>query len=222
MIYILTQAGHNKEISEDTVLVGGTIYSNMFEVVDVPKEGFVCVADGVGGNNAGEKASSFVLEALSDYKWIDDESIKKKVNEINENLIDLGKEDSTLFNMATTLSGVYMCNGVFYVIHVGNTRVYAMQGHYLKQLTSDHTVYNWLKSLGRLEEAETCNKNEITSCFGGCEKKLLDKFYVQSVNEVQTLLLTSDGIHEYVSIDDLEDIINSDISNEDKLSLIHI
>lgn len=220
MIYVMTQAGHGKDISEDTVLVGCQIYSNVTDMVEVPDEGLICVADGVGGNNAGEEASSFVLEALADYQWSDDDAMREKLMEINRQLIAMSKEDSKLSNMATTLSGVCIKDGELKIVHVGNTRVYAMQGHYLKQLTSDHTVYNWLKSLGRIEEAEACNKNEITSCFGGGDEKLLEKLYVQSVNEVKTLLLTSDGIHEYVSIDDLEDIINSDIPNDEKCNAI--
>ncbi len=220
MIYVMTQAGHGKDISEDTVLVGSQIYSNVTDTVDIPAEGLICVADGVGGNNAGEEASSFVLNALSDYQWSDEDAMREKLVEINRKLVSNSKEDVRLTNMATTMSGVYIKTGELKIIHVGNTRVYAMQGHYLKQLTSDHTVYNWLKSLGRTEEAEACNKNEITSCFGGGDEKLIEKLYIQSVNEVKTLLLTSDGIHEYVSIDDLEDIINSDIPNDEKCSAI--
>lgn len=216
MIYVMTQAGHGRDVSEDTVLVGDQIYSNVTDTVEVPDEGLICVADGVGGNNAGEEASSFVLESLSDYHWSDDDAMREKLMEINQQLIAMSKEDSKLSNMATTLSGVCVKDGELKIIHVGNTRVYAMQGHYLKQLTSDHTVYNWLKCLGRIEEAEACNKNEITSCFGGGDERLIEKLYIQSVNEVKTLLLTSDGIHEYVSIDDLEDIINSDIPNDEK------
>ncbi len=220
MIYVMTQAGHGKDISEDTVLVGSQVYSNVTDTVDIPAEGLICVADGVGGNNAGEEASSFVLNALSDYQWSDEDAMREKLVEINRKLVSNSKEDVRLTNMATTMSGVYIKAGELKIIHVGNTRVYAMQGHYLKQLTSDHTVYNWLKSLGRTEEAEVCNKNEITSCFGGGDEKLIEKLYIQSVNEVKTLLLTSDGIHEYVSIDDLEDIINSDIPNDEKCSAI--
>ena len=220
MIYVMTQAGQGKDISEDSVLVGNQVYSNVTDTVDIPAEGLICVADGVGGNNAGEEASSFVLNALSDYQWSGESAMREKLIDINHQLVSNSKEDARLTNMATTLSGVYFKDGELKIIHVGNTRVYAMQGHYLKQLTSDHTVYNWLKSLGRTEEAEACNKNEITSCFGGGDEKLIEKLYIQSVNEVKTLLLTSDGIHEYVSIDDLEDIINSDIQNDEKCGAI--
>lgn len=220
MIYIMTHAGVGKEISEDNVLVGTQIYSDVTDTADTPEDGFVCVADGVGGNNAGEEASSFVLNALAECEWFDDAEFREKLEEINGHLIAVSKENSKLANMATTLSGIYIKDGELKVFHIGNTRVYVMQGHYLKQITSDHTVYNWLKSLGRMEEAETCNKNEITNCFGGGDEKLIGKLQIISVNAAKTMLITSDGIHEYVNLDDLEDILNSDITNEDKCRAI--
>lgn len=216
----MTKAGHGKDVSEDTVLVGDQLYSNVIETVEFPENGLICVADGVGGNNAGEEASAFVLNALAGYQWTDDEATRTKLLDINHQLIGASNKDKSLYHMATTMSGICLKDGVLHIIHVGNTRVYAMQGRYLKLLTSDHTTYNWLKSLGRTEEAENCNKDEITNCFGGGNDKLIEKLYVQSINEAKTMLLTSDGIHEYVSIDDLEDIINSDISNEEKCDAI--
>lgn len=220
MIYIMTRAGEGKETSEDSVLVGSQLYSDVMDTAEIPENGFVCVADGVGGNQAGEIASSFVLEALSECGWEEDEALRKKLKEINHQLIEEGRGDQSRRNMATTLSGLCFEGDQMKLVHIGNTRIYAMQGHYLKQLTSDHTVYNWLKSLGRTEEAEACNKNEITSCFGGGDEKLMERLQILPVNPVRTLLLTSDGIHEHVGIDDLEDILNSDISDDEKCGAI--
>ncbi len=220
MIYIMTRAGEGKETSEDSVLVGSQLYSDVMDAAEIPENGFVCVADGVGGNQAGEIASSFVLEALSECGWDEDDAMREKLREINHLLIENSLSDPERRNMATTLSGICFRGEQMKLIHVGNTRIYAMQGHYLKQLTSDHTVYNWLKSLGRTEEAEACNKNEITSCFGGGDEKLMEKLQILPVNTGRTLLITSDGIHEYVSIDDLEDILNSDIPDDEKCGAI--
>ena len=191
MIYIMTHAGEGKEISEDAVLVGRQLFSDTTDISDVPDDGFVCVADGVGGNSAGEEAAAFVLNALTNSGWDDDSVLREKLMKINRQLIAQSTEDPSRRNMATTLSGICVKGEELKLLHIGNTRIYVMQGHYLKQLTSDHTVYNWLKSLGRSDEAEACNKNEITSC-----------------------------LHEYVSIDDLEDILNSDIPNSEKCTAI--
>lgn len=220
MIYIMTHAGAGKEISEDAVLVGNHLYCDVTDTADIPKTGFICVADGVGGSNAGEEASSFVLNSLLEYGWEADDAMRARLKAINEKLIAASRADGSLTNMATTLSGICVKDGEMKLVHIGNTRICVMQGHYLKQLTSDHTVYNWLKSLGRTEEAEACNKNEITSCFGGGDEKLIERLQILPVNTAKTLLITSDGIHEYVSIDELEGIINSDIPNDGKCSAI--
>ena len=222
MIYIDTRKGKHHKLSEDAVLVGDIILSNENNVLPIPKVGFVCVADGVGGNNGGADAAIFLLESLvQDNMLRAPEKLKERLTEINLTLIQEGKQNLAKANMATTLTGVFLSDVSNYLMHVGNTRAYVMQGQYLKQITQDHTVYNLLKSMGRYAEAETCNRNEITNCFGGGEEELLSKLYVKEIPYFNKLLLTSDGIHEYVDIDLLENILNdSAIPDEAKCDQI--
>ncbi len=100
--------------------------------------------------------------------------------------------------------------------YIGNTRAYIKQGKYLKQITSDHTTYNWLRSSGQSEAAEKSNKSEITNCFGGKNPSLLSKLYIADCQEFSLALLTSDGIHEYLDLDTLESIISGEGSLEAK------
>lgn len=109
--------------------------------------------------------------------------------------------------MATTLTGFYVRDRIFNVVHIGNTRAYVKQGKYLKQITSDHTTYNWLLSRGQTEAAEKSNKSEITNCFGGKNPKLLSKLYIAESQMFSLALLTSDGVHEYVDLDAMESVI---------------
>ena len=221
MIYVATRAGKHHEKSEDTVLVGELILANEEDTLPIPKEGFVCVADGVGGNQGGACASSFVPEnILSIASPIDAETLKEELIRINDLLIHEGTADMNLSSMATTLTGLFLRDNERFLIHVGNTRAYTKQGRYLKQITQDHTVYNWLQKTGRFEEAEACNKNEITNCFGGGNASLLSKLYVIEIGDFTQILLTSDGVHEYVDIDLLEDILNDESSGEDKCNSI--
>ena len=102
-----------------------------------------------------------------------------------------------------------------YLFHVGNTRIYGLQGSYLKQLTEDQTTYQWLLNIGQIEAAEKCNKNEITNCLGGGNAQYGSGVCVKensALSSYKRILLTSDGIHEYVSIDDLEDFMYGNIS----------
>ena len=80
----------------------------------------------------------------------------------------------------------------------------------MKQLTIDDTTLNYLIETGRLtaEEAESFDrKNEITACFGGGRADLF-KIKLNNIESVTSpILFTSDGIHDFLSIDQMEDII---------------
>lgn len=218
MIYAATHIGKNHFTSEDAVLVGSEILRNTEAVIEYPKAGFICIADGVGGNGGGDQASQLVLEELLllDRKTV---SMQEGLHGINEDLIQKAK-DAGLPDMATTLTGLYLSDDGCQLLHVGNTRAYIKQGKYLKQITSDHTTYNWLKSTGQTEAAEACNKSEITNCFGGRDPLLLSKLVITDIAPFSMMILTSDGIHDHVDIDDLENIICGEVPMEEKCSRI--
>ena len=216
MIYVATKCGKSHSASEDTALVGTEIFVNTNATVPFPQLGFICVADGVGGNCGGAKASSYICTALAEAEGLHPDMLQHYLCEENEALIQLSNKASEYSNMATTLSGVYVVDDEMFLFHVGNSRVYAKQGNYLKQLTSDHTTYNWLLSTGNAEAALVCNKSEITNCFGGGNASLISKLTVARCNNFSSLLLTSDGIHDYVDIDHLESILNGDAAGEEK------
>lgn len=216
MIYVATKCGKSHSASEDTALVGTEVFVNTNAAVPFPQLGFICVADGVGGNCGGAKASSYICTALAEAEGLHPDMLQHYLCEENEALIQLSNKASEYSNMATTLSGVYVVDDEMFLFHVGNSRVYAKQGNYLKQLTSDHTTYNWLLSTGNAEAALVCNKSEITNCFGGGNASLISKLTVARCNNFSSLLLTSDGIHDYVDIDHLESILNGDAAGEEK------
>ena len=207
MIYVSTHAGKRHTISEDAVLVGVEVVSDVSGVFSTPDVGFICVADGVGGNVGGAEASRFILSALA--KWQDDpeEDLKSFLTKTNDDLIAFASGMSAASDMATTLTGILFSVDGCRIVHVGNSRAFIKQGNYLKQITSDHTTFNWLMSSGKIEAAEQCNKNEITNCFGGKDPALLSKLYIAECQPFSLALLTSDGVHDYVDLDTLEEII---------------
>lgn len=218
MIYAATHIGKNHSTSEDGVLVGSEILRDTDAVIAYPEVGFICIADGVGENGGGDQASQFVLESLLllGPKAL---GLQEGLYRINEELVEKAKEMG-LSDMATTLTGLYLSDDGCQLLHVGNTRAYIKQGKYLKQLTSDHTTYNWLKSTGQAAAAEACNKSEITNCFGGGDPVLLSKLVITDITLFSMMVLTSDGIHDHVGIDDLEDVICGDMPTDEKCSQI--
>lgn len=202
-IYAATQKGVQKARNEDRVVLNQNILSvGIYECECT--EGFVAVADGVGGNNAGAVASQFVAEKLGKC-----DHTMEDLTEINRKLIERSRTDDALAGMATTLTLVDFTEDSAKITYVGNTRVYAVvNGKYLKQLTRDDTTLEYLLATGQLDSftAESFErKNEITACFGAGNPALL-KLKQIDASGLDALILTSDGIHDYVSLDEMEDI----------------
>lgn len=205
-IIAITQKGPNKAENEDRIIVGKNIIAEGILQSQLTN-GIIAVADGVGGNNAGAVASHYVAKQLSTLNTVSENDLTR----INEELLSLSLECSAYENMATTLSGVASFKGATQVFSIGNTRVYLLQGKkYLKQLTTDDTTLNYLLATGQLspEEAESFDrKNEITACFGGGAAHLF-KMKCSTIESLSSpFMMTSDGIHDYISIDLMEDII---------------
>ena len=211
MIYAITSCGTNKLINEDAVLVGNTIVDTHVENIKLEDRWVICIADGVGGNAGGDLASRFVVNhlrnQLGDVNSL--EELRGSLVNINEQLLAYANGQAACKEMATTLTGVYCLDDNRYLFHIGNTRAYALQGKYLKQISEDHTVKEWLLRQGQFEEAENCNASEITNCFGGGKDRLLSKLIVSPMENYRKLLLTSDGIHDYVDIETMEDVVGS-------------
>lgn len=205
-IIAITQKGPNKDENEDRIIVGKSIVEEGNFVTEIT-DGCLAIADGVGGHNAGYVASHFVANSLTMSKNITVELLAS----INAELLELAKSREEYQGMATTLAGIELSQEQIRLFSIGNTRIYSLQsGKYLKQLTADDTTLNYLLATGQLkqEEAESFDrKNEITACFGG---GTIDLFKIK-LNVIKPLnspfFITSDGIHDHISIDQMEDII---------------
>ncbi len=205
-IIAVTQKGPSKTENEDRIVVGKNIIANGILQTEL-SEGVIAIADGVGGNNAGAVASHFVAEKLT---ALDSVSMNDFSN-INVELLSHSSSSEEYEKMATTLSGLAVYHGITQIFSVGNTRVYSLQGSkYLKQLTTDDTTLNYLLSTGQLSAEDAASfdrKNEITACFGGGSPSLF-KIKCNSVEQLASpFMMTSDGVHDYISVDQMEDII---------------
>jgi protein phosphatase len=223
--------GVNKKECEDHALIytkGNTplIENNTQGSVEITLPAIVAVADGVGGNPGGFDASKFVLTEISKLDFdevfgtnieeIEEKEYLKKLKDkflkINDDLITYSSEISGKTKMATTLSCAMISENKIITVHCGNTRIYSKNSDYLKQLTTDHTTYQNLMNQGLIEAAENCNKCEITNCFGGGDPRFVAWIKLENVklnNKLpKSIILTSDGIHEFVDENDFEDILN--------------
>lgn len=218
-IAVGVKAGTTKNICDDTAIINERIINdNTFECsTDHIKT--IAVADGVGGNSGGKEASLFVARQLLRTAFRSDSNlIREQLVQMNKELLEYASTTVDQKIMATTLTAIVCADGAYFLIHIGNTRMYVGQGAYLKQITTDHTTYQWLLSHGQLKVAESCNKNEISACLGGGNESLVQQADVREVfteGFPNCIVLTSDGVHEYVEIDKIEEFIFSGKPDED-------
>ncbi len=212
LVSVGIRKGINKVKCDDSAIVGNElIVSDYYEQEKyVP---FFGIADGVGGNAGGEKASRFVLSRISGIDFsVPVEEVQQLVHDCNSQLMQYAFRLPGEEQMATTLTAIHIQEKRCLLLHVGNTRLYSAQGRYLKQITEDHTTYQLLVNRNDVEAARNCNKDEIYACFGGGNMELLSAIEVREIftNGIpKLLLLTSDGVHSFIDIDEMENIIFS-------------
>lgn len=216
--YLAVEMGREKKLCEDMALFNEEMIRNRSTCLETLDLRCVAVADGVGGNAGGAVASEYVLRRLAqkDFTKLTGEELRQFALEVNRDLLaQAGTQDK----MATTLTCVVATDEGFYCVHSGNCRLYMGQGAYLKQLTVDQTTCQWLRSCGRFLEAALCNPSEIYCCFGGGDTQYANQLVVEKIlpdGLPEVLLLTSDGVHEYVDEDFLESAL---AQGDDSLAL---
>lgn len=221
-IYAATRTGKRHDSSEDSILVGKNIIASEQQencpnpVFDLPEQGFVCVADGVGGYTGGSIASNYVLQALAEVKDMQPELLHPFLTQIHQTLLDFAESVPELRMMSTTLTGIYFHNGKQYCVHAGNSRAYILHDGHLEQITTDHTLYQEYLSHGQNREASDCDRNTITASFGGAPE-MIHRLTVFECPPFETLLLTTDGIHDHLDHAELEAIMTLDADESEKL-----
>ena len=146
------------------------------------KSRFFLVADGMGGQSAGERASGLATEIIPqklgqlDFDRASaDQTVKlidEAVSQANFEIMALGEIDSKLKNMGTTLTFLVQVAGTFYVGGVGDSRVYLLRGGKIEQLTTDHSLTQALVDAGTLtlEEAATHRYRNVLYKYLGCKE----------------------------------------------------
>lgn len=224
-VSVLSESGINKMESEDAVIVNNLIIREAWENIEIDQMEIVGIADGVGGNAGGKEAADFLLKKLIslDKEFDNKTELSLKMKMINNELIEEAKTNILKSKMATVYSGIIANQNRYYTIHIGNTRIYAKQGRFLNCLTEDQTMKALHERNGNYGAADKCNPSEIYSCFGGGEPKLFQYMEIAEIdNDLldSSVIITSDGIHEYVSIGFIEKLMNDNLEDETLLRKI--
>ena len=133
-----------------------------------PAARFFLVADGMGGQCAGEKASELAVELISqrlaqsidfdhdDYGRVSD-ALDKAVAHANTEIMALGELEPEYHNMGTTITFLLRAGRQLYAGGVGDSRTYLLRDGKLQQLTKDHSLTQALVDAGTITAAEAAN-----------------------------------------------------------------
>ena len=213
--FYLTDSGKVRTHNEDNVII---LNNNNNEFL-------LAVADGMGGHKAGEVASAIAIDHLHDeFDKLETFGTKENaidwlrniVVEINNMIFDYTSKNPDSKGMGTTLVVAIKTNDYILYGNIGDSSGYVIKNEKLHKVTKDHTLVNLLVSTGELTEEEAKyhpRKNVLMRALGANDPIEIDIFDVDT--SVKGLFLCSDGLTNMLTDEQIEKILNSNLSIEE-------
>ena len=179
-----------------------------------PELGLYILADGMGGANAGERASRMAVETVAESVLMahrrDSQVLLSAVEEANRRVLEASQNDITLEGMGTTLVAALEMDGDDLAIaSVGDSRAYLMDDTGLRTITDDQT---WVNEVGRplgLDEESLKHHpmRHVLTMAIGASSPLTVNCYAVALEPGALILICSDGLHGVVDPLKLEGIL---------------
>ena len=213
-----------REIAGITCRGGRTVNEDSYTILPLPSGYLIAVADGIGGQRAGDRASSLAISTLKDF--ISDKYTAGLRNDECHQLLrdgfaaaDCAVKEAAVGDakgMGTTLVAAIVRRGVAIIAHTGDSRAYHLSGQVVS-VTRDHSLVSDMVDQGLIDPCEIPHhplRSYITRSIGG-------DFIVTSTIDVlhpgDVLLLASDGFYEYLD----EDALVSESLRLDPADILH-
>jgi len=188
--------------------VGAVRQVNEDSFIALPQLGLWAVADGMGGLENGQWASSAVVEALSRLPAESDfdaaaVNVAGAIHQANGVIHSAVRESG--HNMGSTAAALMILGRRFAVFWAGDSRVYLLRAGQLFRLTEDHTQVQDMVSRGLLspEEAAHHPMRHVISRAVGVEPTLELDAVADDVEVDDIFLICSDGLYGVVTDDEI-------------------
>lgn len=238
-ISAITDVGKERTKNEDAVLVcpdlekqnwGETESSNYLAL---GKYGtMLVVADGMGGANAGEIASSIAVDTAKNYfsqKRLSENEISEKtaysllldaITLSNKAIMNHVETDPDSIGLGTTIVITWVIDRKAYIAWCGDSRCYCYNPkNGLRQLTKDHSYVQDLVDKGEITAKQAFNhpdSNIITKCLGDVDAVTEPDMITYEIKDGDVLLSCSDGLCGYCDDKSIEKVL---LNNFDNLTL---
>lgn len=218
--YYLTDKGKVRDHNEDSVVI----------VENFNKEILMAVADGMGGHNAGEIASSIAITHLGkrfkEVATVGDKEdairwLQETVSEINVLIYKYTDEHPESSGMGTTLVTAILTKNFLLIGNIGDSSGFVVKNKKIHKITTDHTLVNLLVKSGELTEEEAKDhpkKNVLMKALGAITNVEMDIFDVET--DIDGVFLCSDGVTNMLEPEIIEKVLNDKSSVEDKVNKV--
>jgi PPM family protein phosphatase len=243
----LTDPGRVRPSNEDQFLVAELTKALNVQYASLPQPKtqyaaerghLFIVADGIGGNQAGEQASALAVQtieafALNTLKWFfrlkgtEEQDILKEfqtaLQQADAKVCREAAEHPELAGMGTTVTIAYSFGSRLFLVHVGDSRCYLLRGKELHRLTHDHTLVEAMVRRGQLRPEEVAHhrfRHVITNAVGGHEPGVQVECHRIELEPDDTLLLCSDGLTEMIPDDRISTVLQAE--HEPRTACAHL
>jgi protein phosphatase len=199
-----TDVGRQRDANEDSYVDRAPVFA---------------VADGMGGAQAGEVASSTAAKVFEDGARGDgtpEQRLTALVREANRRIFELAISDESKRGMGTTLTAALLEGDEVALAHVGDSRAYRMRDGHLEQLTHDHSLVAELERSGQIspEDAEHHPQRSIITRALGPEPDVEVDAHSHSARAGDLYVICSDGLTGMISDDEMAAILRGTSSLE--------
>ena len=205
--FSVTNIGKRRKLNQDFV------YTSEEPVGHLPN--LFVVADGMGGHKAGDYASKLAVTTMVEEIAESDETIPEKllgraIETANGKVRESAEKLPELEGMGTTVVAASCDGDTLSVANVGDSRLYIIGGHEIRQITRDHS---WVEEmvrrggLGRDEARNHPDKNIITRAVGAEDTVKADFFSVK-LKEGDLILMCTDGLTNMLEDEEIRMILD--------------
>ena len=212
----------------------GRVRQNNEDVwIALPEFGLYCLADGMGGHQAGEIAAREAVNALcrivkkkrgfkKDALSLEDvkHGVQYAIEQVNLEVFKMSRLHQELRGMGTTLCCLlFHEKGVVYA-NVGDSRIYRLRGQKMEQITTDHSLLREMIELGQLREEQATDflyKNIITKAIG-TEPKVEPAVKANEVQVDDQYLICSDGLSDLLTSAEIAKVMIESSSIHDSVN----
>lgn len=224
----------NFTVCPDLTLDEWIVPADCQQAIQLAERGCILVvADGMGGQNAGEVASAIAVETVHEM-FIPEclpvdilskpdaikSYLKRVIVEADNRVKAKSKVDPNTEGMGSTIVMAWVLNDKVYVAWLGDSRAYSyLPGKGIGRLSKDHSYVQQLVDSGAISDDEAMthpNSNIITRSLGDTSQKAKADVAMYSLSDGEVILLCSDGLCGVCKDEEIGGIIEEEVTDLQK------